>query len=141
MAGANFQVSSKMNDGRIFVVAADNFADFKTHLSDVLGPQGAESLLTTMATSIEGAPSFEQAVSNVTAGLGATPVAAAPVPQTFTPSTAPVGRNCKHGPMTKRSGSSAKGPWKGYMCPTPKGTPDQCDPVFLKRNEPEWSTF
>lgn len=138
MAGANFQVSSKLNDGRIFVVAADTFADFKTHLTDVLGPEGVEKVLTTMATSIEGAPSFEQAVSNVTAGLGATPVAP---PQTFTPSTAPVGRNCKHGPMTKRSGSSAKGPWKGYMCPTPKGTPDQCEPVFLKRNDPEWSSF
>jgi len=138
MAGANFQVSSKLHDGRIFVVAADTFADFKTHLTDVLGPEGVEKVLTTMATSIEGAPSFEQAVSNVTAGLGATPVAP---PQTFTPSTAPVGRNCKHGPMTKRSGSSAKGPWKGYMCPTPKGTPDQCEPVFLKRNDPEWSSF
>ena len=136
MAGANFQVSSKLNDGRIFVVAADTFADFKSHLTDVLGPEGVDKVLGTMASSIEGAPSYEQAVSNVTATLGATPVA--PV---STPSTAPVGRNCKHGPMTKRSGNSAKGPWKGYMCPTPKGTPDQCDPVFLKRNEPEWSTF
>lgn len=140
MAGANFQVSSKLHDGRIFVVAADTFADFKTHLTDVLGPEGFDKVLTTMAASIEGAPSFEQAVANVGAQFpNATPVS--PVPQTFTPSTAPVGRNCKHGPMTKRSGSSAKGPWKGYMCPTPKGTPDQCEPVFLKRNDPEWSTF
>ena len=136
MAGANFQVSSKLHDGRIFVVAADTFADFKSHLTDVLGPEGVDKVLGIMASSIEGAPSYEQAVSTVTATLGATPVA--PV---STPSTAPVGRNCKHGPMTKRSGNSAKGPWKGYMCPTPKGTPDQCDPIFLKRNEPEWSTF
>ena len=137
MAGANnFQVSSKLNDGRIFVVGADTFADFKTHLTDVLGPEGVEKVLGIMASSLEGVPSFEQAVSTVTASIpGATPVA------TSTPSTAPVGRSCKHGPMTKRSGSSAKGPWKGYMCPTPKGTPDQCEPVFLKRNEPEWSTF
>jgi hypothetical protein len=134
MAGANFQVSSKLNDGRIFVIAADTFADFKTHLTDVLGPEGVDKVLGTMATSLEGAPSFEQAVSNVTAAIpGASPVS--------TPSTAPVGRSCKHGPMTKRSGSSPKGPWKGYMCPTPKGTPDQCEPTFLKRNEPEWSTF
>jgi hypothetical protein len=133
-----FQVSSKLPDGRIFVIGADTFTDFKTHLTDVLGPDGSESVLTTMATSIEGAPSFEQAVANVTAVIpSATPVA----PQTFTPSTAPTGRSCKHGPMTKRQGASAKGPWKGYMCPTPKGTPDQCEPIFLKRNEPEWSTF
>jgi len=138
MAGANFQVSSKLPDGRIFVIGADTYAEFKTHLADVLGPQGAEAVITTMATSIEGVPSFEQAVQNVTAGLGATPVAP---PQTFTPSTAPTGRSCKHGPMTKRSGTSAKGPWKAYMCPTAKGTPDQCDPMFLKRNDPEWSAF
>jgi hypothetical protein len=140
MANATFQVSSKLPDGRIFVIAGDDFASFKTHLSDVLGPEGAESILTTMATSIEGAPSFEQAVANVGAQFpNATPVS--PVPQTSTPSTAPTGRSCKHGPMTKRQGSSAKGPWKGYMCPTPKGTPDQCDAIFLRRNEPEWSTF
>lgn len=142
MAGANFQVSSKLPDGRIFVIAADDFDSFKTHVESVLGPQGVESLLTTMATSIEGAPSFEQAVTNVAATLGATPVAPPAAPaQTFTPSTAPTGRSCKHGPMTKRQGTSAKGPWKAYMCPTPKGTPDQCDAIFLKRNESEWSTF
>jgi hypothetical protein len=137
MANATFQVSSKLPDGRIFVIAGDDFASFKTHLSDVLGPEGAESLVTTMATSIEGAPSFEQAVANVTAAIPGTTA----VPPVSTPSTAPVGRNCKHGPMTKRQGSSAKGPWKGYMCPTPKGTPDQCDAIFLRRNEAEWSTF
>ena len=137
MAGANFQVSSKLNDGRIFVIGADTFADFKNNLVDVLGPAGADAVITTMAVSIEGAPiTVEQAVNNVTASIPATVVS-----QTTTPSTAPTGRSCKHGPMTKRQGASAKGPWKGYMCPTPKGTPDQCEPVFLKRNEPEWSTF
>ena len=138
MAGANFQVSSKLNDGRIFVIAADTYAEFKTHLADVLGPQGAEAVITTMAVSIEGAPTPQQAVATVAAAF---PDATVVTPPTFTPSTAPTGRTCKHGPMTKRQGSSSKGPWKGYMCPTPKGTPDQCEPVFLKRNEPDWGTF
>lgn len=140
MAGANFQVSSKLNDGRIFVIAADTYAEFKTHLADVLGPQGAEAVITTMATSIEGAPTMQQAVATVTAAFPDAKLMP-PMGETFTPSTAPTGRNCKHGPMTKRQGSSAKGPWKGYMCPTPKGTPDQCEPIFLKRNDAEWSTF
>jgi hypothetical protein len=133
-----FQVSSKLPDGRIFVIAADTFNEFKSHLTDVLGPEGSEKVITTMATSIEGVPSFEQAVATVTASI---PGTAEVPPRTSTPSTAPVGRSCKHGPMTKREGSSAKGPWKGYMCPTPKGTPDQCDAIFLRRNDPEWSTF
>lgn len=138
MAGAMFQVSSKLPDGRIFVIGADTFADFKIHLTDVLGPEGTEKVINTMSASLEGVSVFEAAVTNVTTAIpGATPVA----PQTFTPSTAPTGRSCKHGPMTKRQGASAKGPWKGYMCPTPKGTPDQCEPVFLKRNDAEWGTF
>jgi hypothetical protein len=32
-----------------------------------------------------------------------------------------------------RSGNGAKGPWSGFFCPTPKGTPDQCPPQFNKR--------
>lgn len=139
MAESKYQVSAKLPDGRIFVIGAETFDNFKSHLSDVLGPEGAESLITTMAASLEGATTYAQAVSNVTVGLGATPTPVAP--QTLTPSTAPVGRSCKHGPMTKRQGTSAKGPWKAYMCPTPKGTPDQCEATFLKRNDPEWSTF
>lgn len=45
MAGANFQVSSKLNDGRIFVIGADTFADFKSNLVEVLGVDGAEEQL------------------------------------------------------------------------------------------------
>lgn len=137
MANATFQVSSKLPDGRIFVIAGETYEEFKTHVSEVLGPDGCESMLTTMAASIEGAPiTIAQAVGNL-AALGATPVA----PSTFTPSTASTGRSCKHGAMTRREGASAKGPWKAYMCSTPKGTPDQCEPIFLRRNEPEWSSF
>ncbi|AIG78426.1 Hypothetical protein AJAP_27910 [Amycolatopsis japonica] len=41
---------------------------------------------------------------------------------------------CKHGEMVFRSGfSEAKQKtWKGFFCPTPKGTPDQCKAVFLR---------
>lgn len=138
MAGAMFQVSSKLPDGRIFVIGADTYADFKVHLTDVLGPEGADKLITTMSASIEGVSLFDAAVATVTAAIpGTTEVP----PRTSTPSTGPVGRSCMHGPMTKREGTGAKGPWKGYMCPTPKGTPGQCEPVWLRRNDPEWSTF
>jgi len=49
--------------------------------------------------------------------------------------------NCAHGPMTARSGTSAKGPWKAWMCPTAKGTPGQCSPNFLNRGTPEFNNF
>lgn len=139
----NFQVSSKLNDGRIFVVAADSFADFKTNLTEILGTFGAETLLTTMGASIDIIASTPtttaQAVANLNT-LGATAVTAGP-PQTYTASTAPTNHFCHHGTMSRREGTSAKGPWKAYMCPSPKGTPDQCPPTFIRRNEPEWATF
>ena len=137
MANANYQVSSKLNDGRIFVIAGDTADEFKQNLTHILGDVGAENLISTMAPSIEGAPvvSLETAVSNLASGLGAKPV------QTLTASTGPTGRTCKHGEMTRRTGSGAKGPWKAFMCPSPKGTPDQCEPGWIRRNDAEWSTF
>ena len=43
---------------------------------------------------------------------------------------------CKHGEMRFKEGVGAKGPWKGYFCPTPKGTPDQCKPQFINDKGP-----
>lgn len=43
-------------------------------------------------------------------------------------------KSCKHGDMIFRSGVSQKTgkPWKGFFCPTPKGTPDQCQAEFIR---------
>lgn len=138
MAG-NYQVSNKLPDGRIFVIGGETFSEYKTNLVEVLGVDGADNVIGQMAAALEGQPiSVQQAVANL-APLGATPVQQAP--QTFTPSTAPTGKTCKHGEMSRRTGAGAKGPWKAFMCPSPKGTPDQCEPIWVRRNEPEWSTF
>jgi hypothetical protein len=40
---------------------------------------------------------------------------------------------CAHGGAVQRKGESAKGPWTGYFCPQPKGSPDQCSPKFLNK--------
>lgn len=48
---------------------------------------------------------------------------------------------CPHGARTPRSGQGAKGPWRAYMCPAPKGTPGQCEPDWVRRGTPEWDTF
>jgi hypothetical protein len=46
---------------------------------------------------------------------------------------APAGGNtCKHGAMTYKTGVSAKGPWQGWMCSTPKGAPDKCDTIWVR---------
>lgn len=41
-------------------------------------------------------------------------------------------RYCKHGEMQFRSGAKNGKAWKGFFCPTEKGTPDQCSPEFIR---------
>jgi hypothetical protein len=77
----------------------------------------------------EAAPPRPAAVAPPTPGFDDNPFSSATVP------------NCAHGPMTARSGASAKGPWKAWMCPTAKGTPGQCAPNFLNRGTPEFNNF
>lgn len=52
--------------------------------------------------------------------------------QQAAPQQAGPGKMCAHGPMTYREGNGQRGPWKGYFCPTPKGTPNQCKPEFIR---------
>lgn len=142
MAG-NFQVSSKLNDGRIFVIAGETYNDFKVNLNSLLGELDAEKMIDVMAASLVGTP---VSIPTQTYDANAAISAAFPGSSIVNPTppgvaSSPAGRECKHGPMTKREGSGAKGPWKGYMCPSPKGTPDQCPPDFVKRGTPEWNNF
>lgn len=41
------------------------------------------------------------------------------------------GEICQHGQMTFRTGTSAKGAWKGYFCPADKNDPTKCKAKFL----------
>jgi hypothetical protein len=139
----NFQVSSKLNDGRIFVVASETYAGFCEALEQAVGIEESQELLKVMAQSLSGAPqSASQAVENIRSAYPNAQVDHTAHPtQTVGNTLAPEAKRCSHGIMTKRQGQGAKGPWKGYMCPSPKGTPDQCEPVFIRRNDPEWNNF
>ena len=71
----------------------------------------------------------------------APPVWEAPAPSvvpSFMNATVP---SCAHGPRTAKSGSSAKGPWRAWFCPTPKDTPGQCKPEFATRGTSAWDSF
>lgn len=88
------------------------------------------------------------AIEQLIAGGGAVaatlPVAAAVVQPPAQPAAAPVaqpaaaapaadaGMTCAHGPRQYVTGQGAKGPWKAWMCPTPKGSPDKCDPIWVR---------
>ena len=137
----NFQVSSKLPDGRIFVVASETYAGFCEALESAVGIEESQDVLKIMAQSLSGAPNNGvQAVQNIAAAFpGAEAVHTAH--PTNAGNLGPSSKTCSHGVMTKRTGAGAKGPWKAYMCPSPKGTPDQCEPVWVRRHDSEWSAF
>lgn len=139
----NFQVSSKLPDGRIFVVASETYAGFCEALESAVGVKESQDVLSEMAKSLAGSPyNTSQAVDNIRSQFPETQIDHTAHPtQTSTKSFAPSGKSCKHGVMSQRTGSGAKGPWKAYMCPSPKGTPDQCEPVWIRRNDPDWNSF
>lgn len=65
----------------------------------------------------------------------------APVP----PPTAPVATSsapsCHHGTKTAKKGNGAKGEWRAWMCPAPKGTADQCSPAWVTKGTADWVNF
>lgn len=138
----NFQVSSKLPDGRIFVVASETYIGFVEAVEAVIGIEEAQAVFEIMGQSLAGAPTNGvQAVQNVNAAFTGAEVVHTAHPVSSQGNLGPSSKTCSHGVMTKRTGAGAKGPWKAYMCPSPKGTPDQCEPMWIRRHESEWNSF
>jgi hypothetical protein len=117
------QVNFKTHkDGTLINLYADNVKELETLITDV-------SMLATLIKSTEAelltnpvAP--VRAAADIQAQFNAP--AAAPAAE------APGSKSCKHGPMAYKSGTSPKGPWQGYMCNTPKGSPDKCETIWVR---------
>ena len=122
-----FQVNYKLADGTLINLYATNVTELETGLADL-----AMNALNIRATGMDLNQGGQQiasltpapTVAAVAAAFNATPVAAA----------APAGgdQSCRHGVMAFRSGTSAKGPWKGYMCAAPKGATDKCETIWIR---------
>jgi hypothetical protein len=70
-------------------------------------------------------------------GQGYVPQMPTPVPVQHQPGYQPSATPqapppCPHGPWQWKTGVGAKGPWKAWMCPAPKGTPGQCEPKWIR---------
>ena len=116
-----FQINYKLNDGTLINLYATDVKDLETGLSD-LGM--VATLIRTTGNDLQGsAPT----VASIAESFNATPVAAPAA--AVTEGQAPT---CKHGNMAFRNGTSARGPWKAWMCAAPKGAADKCDPIFLR---------
>jgi hypothetical protein len=119
-----FQINYKLNDGTLINLYASDVKDLETGLND-LGM--VATLIKATGADLGGSNATATAVQNIEAAFNTTPVAApAPV---VTEGQAPT---CKHGNMAYRTGTSARGPWRAWMCAAPKGAADKCEPIFLR---------
>jgi hypothetical protein len=124
--GTKFQINYKLADGTLINLYAANVQELETGLADLamnaMNIRATGSELTGGVAPVAAAPT----VASVAQAFNATPVQAAPA-------AAPAGGNtCRHGVMALREGTSARGPWKGYMCAAPKGATDKCDTIWIR---------
>ena len=117
-----FQVNFKLVDGTLINIYADNSAELEAQLATI---QDTAALIGSVSASLGNAGNVRNAIQS----LGATVVSETPTPSPLTLAV----HQCKHGERQFReSKPGAPKAWKGYFCPTPKGTPDQCEPNFVR---------
>ena len=124
--GTKFQVNFMLADGTLINLYAADVRELEAGLADI--SMNALNIITTGRELKQGsvAPAVvSPAVSAIAAQFKDTPPAPVAAPPL-------AGNSCQHGHMTFKSGVSAKGPWSGWMCPTPKGAPDKCDTIWVR---------
>lgn len=120
-----FQINYKLSDGTLINLYAQDVKDLETGLND-LGMVAA--LIKATAADLGGGNATAAAVQNIQAQFNATPVAVTSTGQ----DAAGAAKMCRHGQMAFKTGTSAKGPWQGYMCAAPKGALDKCDTIWVR---------
>ena len=120
-----FQINYKLSDGTLINLYATDVRELESGLAD-LGM--VASLIKSTGADLGGSATASAVAAITQAFPGATPVAAPAPVQT----SADGGKQCKHGAMSFKSGTSAKGPWQGWMCASPKGAPDKCDTIWVR---------
>ena len=119
-----FQINYKLADGTLINLYAADVRDLETGLTDL---SMVAALIKSTAGELSGGSALATANAVITQAFNATPVAA--------PAAAPAepgAKVCKHGPMSFKTGTSARGPWQGYMCAAPKGALDKCETIWVR---------
>ena len=124
--GTRFQVNYKLPDGTLINLYAKDVRDLETGLTDL---SMVSTLIKTTGREFLGAPT-RATTESVVAQFNAVP--AQEVLQPVAVQSNGQVHTCRHGEMIFRSGTSTKGPWKGYMCAAPKGAPDKCDTIWVR---------
>lgn len=145
MTEKNYVVNVKTKNNTIVTVRSDSAEELNSNITELINFGVNDSILA-LEELFLGVVAPPNPVDLVKSTLGATVVettnfAPVPPPTVASPGSAAGSRLCSHGPMVTRKGSGAKGEWKGYFCPTPKGTPDQCTPQWVTKKDPEWNSI
>ena len=128
-----YQINFKLNNGNLINLYADSADQLAEQLSYI---QGLSGQISSVFSSLNG--SSHPAGSNVAAVANAFGGEVISIQEHRAPATESFALNdkttCKHGNRTYRESKpgAAGRPWSGYFCPTAKGTPDQCEPNFVK---------
>ena len=122
----NFKVGNDLIN--IYAESQGELEEYLTVLSDTA------TLIHSTAQALNGSAASNTAYA--AQALGGTVVTPQAPPVAPIAPTAPVGaisgNSCKHGALVWReSKPGAPKQWKGFFCPSPKGTPDQCEPKFV----------
>ena len=123
--GTKFQVNYKLPDGTLINLYAKDVRDLETGLTDL---SMVSTLIKTTGRELLGGASAPAPTAESIAKQFETPPQAHPVAVQSNGQA----HTCRHGEMAFRSGTSAKGPWKGYMCAAPKGAVDKCDTIWVR---------
>ena len=145
---SNFSFTTKIDGADLLTVRGDTYDEFLANAITLANVPGVLRLVNVLSGEVAAAPAapVNAAIAAVATGLGGS-VVGDPFGGSFEPVAPPAAvagpgdRTCSHGVMVKRTGESEKGPWRAFFCPTPKGTPDQCKAIFVKRGTPEWAAF
>lgn len=114
----NFNVGRKISA----FFGGDTFRDVEAQLVSAFGQLAADQIIGHVAQL-----TTEEAFDNLKAG-GVVGGAVSSQPAASNQD----GPVCQHGPKQYKEGMGAKGKWRAYFCPAPKGTPDQCPPEWMK---------
>ena len=124
--GTKFQINYKLHDGTLINLYAASASELEAGLADIA--MNALNIYTTgkelngkltEPTAVVAAPTVESVAQQFNA----------PAQPVVVEGQAPT---CKHGTMAFRNGTSARGPWKAWMCAAPKGAADKCEAIFLR---------
>lgn len=119
-----FQINYKLADGTLINLYASDVKDLETGLTDL---SMVATLIKSTSAELSGGNALATASAAITQAFPtATPVAA-PVEQPGT-------KQCRHGVMAFKTGTSARGPWQGYMCAGPKELPreEKCPTIWVR---------